>query len=73
MVWAYPNGSQLRDTIDSHYPTAALRFMQEEQIRGRRSHFYDYGGYIEWMPPVSRLSRTDAPTSLSTTASSTIT
>ena len=51
MVWAYPNGSQLRDTIDSHYPTAALRFMQEKQIRGRLFHFYDYGGYIEWNAP----------------------
>ncbi|MGB7556530.1 MAG: hypothetical protein WBM04_19350, partial [Candidatus Korobacteraceae bacterium] len=51
MLWTFPSASQLRDTIDSHYPHAALQFMQEKQITGRLFHFYDYGGYIEWNAP----------------------
>ncbi len=51
MLWTFPSASQLQDTIDSHYPHAALQFMQQRQIGGRLFHFYDYGGYIEWNAP----------------------
>ncbi len=51
MLWTFPSASQLQDTIDSHYPHAALQFMQRRQIGGMLFHFYDYGGYIEWNAP----------------------
>jgi len=54
VLWAYPSTPQLQDTIDAHFPRAALQFIQQKHISGRLFHFYDYGGYIEWDAPTVR-------------------
>ena len=47
----YPSAAQLQSDIDSHFPSDALRFLQQRQITGRLFHYYGFGGYIEWYAP----------------------
>lgn len=51
LLWSYPSAAQLRSEVDSEYPVAALRFMQQHAIKGRLFHDYTFGGYIEWNAP----------------------
>jgi hypothetical protein len=54
IVWSYPSAAQLQENIDSQFPRDALRFMQQNLIKGRLFHYYDFGGYIEFNAPEIR-------------------
>jgi len=51
MVWMFPGAGQLQKRIDAVFPREALRYIQENPIRGRLFHYYGFGGYIEWYAP----------------------
>lgn len=51
VVWMYPSAAQLQSRIDAEFPKDALHFMQQNRIKGRLFHWYDFGGYIEFNAP----------------------
>lgn len=51
IIYFLPSETQLRQQLDSEYPTAALAYMKQHQLNGRIFHLCEYGGFIEWDAP----------------------
>ncbi len=51
LIFLFPSTTKLQQQIDDSYPTAALRFMQQQNMHGRLFNQYVWGGYIEWQAP----------------------
>jgi hypothetical protein len=47
----FPSQASLQTKVDEEYPTAALKFMRENQLTGRTFNQYFWGGYMEWTIP----------------------
>ena len=51
LIFFFPSEAQLHQKVDEEYPTAALAFMQRQQINGRIFNDYGWGAYMEWNAP----------------------
>jgi hypothetical protein len=51
LIFFFPSVAQLQQKVDEQYPTAALDFMQRQQLNGRIFNQYAWGGYMEWNAP----------------------
>jgi hypothetical protein len=50
-IFSFPSAAQLQQQVNEEYPTAALEFMQRQQIDGRIFNHLAWGGYMEWYAP----------------------
>jgi hypothetical protein len=51
LIFFFPSAARLQQKVDEQYPTAALQFMQRQQLKGRIFNQYVWGGYMEWNAP----------------------
>jgi hypothetical protein len=51
IVFSFPSNAKLQQDVDKQYPTAALQFMQRENVSGRIFNTDAWGGYMEWNAP----------------------
>ncbi len=51
LIYMFPSETQLRQRLDTEYPTAALAYMRQHHINGRIFHPCEFGGFIEWDAP----------------------
>jgi hypothetical protein len=51
MIFLFPSAAYLQQKVDAEFPTAALEFMQQQQLDGRIFNEYAWGGYMEWYAP----------------------
>ena len=51
VIVSFPTNGKLQEQVDDQYPTAALKLMQQDQIRGRIFNTDAWGGYMEWNTP----------------------
>ena len=51
IILSFPSNAKLQQDVDGHYPTAALQFMQRENVSGRIFNTDAWGGYMEWTTP----------------------
>ncbi|MGA3055037.1 MAG: hypothetical protein ABSD63_12580 [Candidatus Korobacteraceae bacterium] len=51
MIFLFPSAAYLQRKVDADFPTAALKFMQEQHLNGRIFNEYAWGGYMEWYAP----------------------
>ena len=54
LIHFFPSSERLQQKVDAEYPTAALNFMQAQNITGRILNSYGWGGYMEWRAPELR-------------------
>jgi hypothetical protein len=54
IVAFFPSEKTLQATVDQTYPTAALRFMQQQHLEGKIFNQLLWGGYMEWNAPELR-------------------
>ncbi len=51
MIFLFPSEAYLQRKVNAEFPSAALEFMQREQVNGRILNEYEWGGYMEWYTP----------------------
>jgi hypothetical protein len=51
VVARFPSEAKLQRDVEQRYPEAALRYMEQQGIRGRTFHDYVWGGYLVWRAP----------------------
>jgi len=51
MIYFFPSATKLQQDVDTQYPTAALRFMQQQRLQGRIFNADWWGGFMEWNTP----------------------
>jgi hypothetical protein len=51
LIYFYPSEASLRQKVNETFPTAAIEFIQREQLKGRVFNSYGWGGYMEWTAP----------------------
>lgn len=49
--WKFPDAANLRAQVERSYPTAAISFLQDNNIDGRMLNEYSWGGYLIWASP----------------------
>jgi hypothetical protein len=51
LVFFFPSAAQLQQKVAEQFPTAALNFMERQNLRGRIFNSRMWGGYMEWNTP----------------------
>ena len=51
LIFFFPSEKKLQQKVDDEYPSVAVEFMQQQQLKGRVFNEYVWGGYLEWNAP----------------------
>jgi hypothetical protein len=51
IIFSFPSNANLQQDVNGRYPTAALKFMQRENVGGRIFNTDAWGGFMEWNAP----------------------
>jgi hypothetical protein len=51
LIFSFPSLAKLQQDVSEQFPTAALEFMQRQNITGRVFNSHMWGGYMEWNTP----------------------